>query len=101
MLYFRQLLILFVSLFTVRIVLNELGVEDYGIYGAVGALVALSAFLPGSLAQATQRFFSFALGERNDERLKKTFSVNLALYSAVALIAFVALQTVGLWFVNT
>ncbi|TGN40691.1 polysaccharide biosynthesis protein [Marinobacter confluentis] len=101
MLYVRQLLILFVSLYTVRIVLDELGVEDYGIYGAVGALVALSAFLPGSLAQATQRFFSFALGDQNDERLKKTFSVNLALYASVALIAFVVLQTIGLWFVNT
>ena len=101
MLYFRQLLILFVSLYTVRIVLDQLGVEDYGIYGAVGGLVALSAFLPGTLAQATQRFFSFAIGEQNSERLKKTFSVNLALYALVALIAFVALQTVGLWFVNT
>lgn len=101
MLYFRQLLILFVSLYTVRIVLDQLGVEDYGIYGAVGGLVALSAFLPGTLAQATQRFFSFALGEQNNERLKKTFSVNLALYASVALIAFIALQTIGLWFVNT
>jgi O-antigen/teichoic acid export membrane protein len=101
MLYFRQLLILFVSLYTVRIVLHELGVENYGIFGAVGGLVALSAFLPGSLAQATQRFFSFALGGQDDERLKKTFSVNLALYCAVAVIAFIVLQTVGLWFVST
>lgn len=100
MLYFRQLLVLFVSLYTVRIVLDQLGVEDYGIYGAVGGLVALSAFLPGSLAQATQRFFSFSLGEQNNERLKKTFSVNLALYASAALIAFVALQTIGLRFVN-
>ncbi|KPQ29112.1 MAG: Na+-driven multidrug efflux pump [Marinobacter excellens HL-55] len=101
MLYFRQLLILFVSLYTVRVVLDQLGVEDYGIYGAVGGLVALSTFLPGSLAQATQRFFSFALGEQNNERLKTTFSVNLVLYGSVALIAYIALQTIGLWFVNT
>ncbi len=101
MLYFRQLLVLFVSLYTVRIVLDELGVADYGIYGAVGGLVALGAFLPGSLAQATQRFFSFALGEHSEERLKKTFSVNLMLYALVALVAFGTLQTIGLWFVNT
>ena len=101
MLYVRQLLILFVSLYAVRIVLDELGVENYGIYGAVGGLVSLSAFLPGSLAQATQRFFSFALGEQNDERLRKTFSVNLVLYASIALVAFVALQTVGIWFVDT
>lgn len=101
MLYFRQLLILFVSLYTVRIVLDELGIEDYGIYGAVGGLIALSAFLPGSLAQATQRFFSFALGAKDSERLKKTFSVNITLYAFVAMIAFLALQTIGQWFVNT
>lgn len=101
MLYFRQILILFVGLYTVRIVLDQLGVEDYGIYGAVAGLVALSAFLPGSLAQATQRFFSFALGEKNHEKLNKTFSVNLALYSGIAVLAFIALQTLGLWFVNT
>lgn len=100
LLYFRQLLILFVSLYTVRVVLAELGIEDFGIYGAVAGLVALSSFLPGSLAQATQRFFSFALGEKNEELLKKTFSVNLVLYGTVALIAFAILQTVGLWFVN-
>ena len=99
-LYFRQLLILFVSLYTIRIVLEELGVEDYGVYAAVAGLVALSAFLPGSLAQATQRFFAFAMGENNDELLKKTFSVNLIFYFSVALIALIILQTIGLWFVN-
>ncbi|MCR6653789.1 MAG: hypothetical protein NVV73_20865 [Cellvibrionaceae bacterium] len=100
MLYFRQLLILFVSLYTIRVVLDELGVEGFGVYGAVTGLVTLGAFLPGSLAQATQRFFSFALGEENQERLNATFSVNLVLYILVALIAFVALQTVGIWFVE-
>ncbi len=101
MLYFRQILILFVSLYTVRIVLDVLGIEDYGIYGAIGGLVALSAFLPGSLAMATQRFFSFSLGENNTEKLNQTFSVNLVLYLGVAVIAFALLQTIGLWFVNT
>lgn len=100
MLYFRQLLILLVALYTIRIVLHELGVNDYGIYIAVGGLVALGSFLPGALAQATQRFFSFALGEQNDELLKKTFTVNVALYLSIAFIAYVLMQTIGLWFVN-
>tara|TARA_R110002167_G_scaffold57808_2_gene163468 strand:- start:4089 stop:5660 length:1572 start_codon:yes stop_codon:yes gene_type:complete len=101
MLYFRQLLILFVSLYTVRVVLDELGIEDYGVYGAIGGLVALSAFLPGSLAQATQRFFSFALGGGDVGQLRKTFSVNLVLYLVVAFIAYGLIQTLGMWFVNT
>lgn len=101
MLYFRQILVLFISLYTVRIILNQLGVEDYGIYGAVGGLVSLGAFLPGSLAQATQRYFSIALGEQDDERLKKIFSVNFVLYAAVAVIIFIVLQTSGVWFVDS
>ncbi len=100
MLYFRQVLVLFVSLYTVRVVLNVLGVEDYGIYSVVASLVAISSFLPGSLASSTQRFFSFALGEDNKDKLNKTFSVNLILYGAIALIAFMFLETLGLWFVN-
>lgn len=101
MLYFRQLLILFVSLYTVRIVLDELGIEDYGIYSAVSGLVAISSFLPGSLAQATQRFFSFALGSQDKKRLKQIFSINLVLYVTVALFAYAILQTIGLWFIET
>ncbi|WP_349342826.1 hypothetical protein [Marinobacter sp. MMG032] len=62
--------------------------------------MALSAFLPGSLAQATQRYFSFSLGERNTGSLRKIFSVNLVLYISIALISFLILQTIGLWFVN-
>ena len=100
MLYLRQLLILFVSLYTVRVVLDQLGVVDYGIYSVIGGLVALSAFLPYSLAQATQRFIAFALGENDLERLKRTFSVNLVLYAVIAFVSFVVLQSAGLWFVK-
>ena len=100
MLYSRQLLILIVSLYTVRVVLDQLGLEDFGIYAVIGGLVALSAFLPASLGQATQRYFAFALGEKNDDRLRKTFSVNLILYAVAALITFIFLQTLGVWFVS-
>lgn len=101
MLYFRQILILFVGLYTVRVVLNTLGVEDYGIYNVVGGIVTFFSFLSGTMASATQRFFSFALGENNQERLKKSFSVNLIIYAAIAIIAVILLETIGLWFVNT
>jgi len=100
MLYLRQVLVLFVSLYTVRVVLDVLGVEDYGIYSVVASLVAISSFLPGSLASSTQRFFSFALGEENNDKLNKIFSTNLILYGAIALISFLLMETLGLWFVN-
>ena len=61
MLYFRQILILLVGLYTVRVVLDVLGVEDYGIYNVVAGIVTLFSFLNGTMASATQRFFSFAL----------------------------------------
>jgi O-antigen/teichoic acid export membrane protein len=99
-LYFRQILILLVSLYTVRIVLNTLGIEDYGIYSVVGGIVSFFSFLSGTMASATQRFFSFALGQNDFEKLKKTFTVNWIIYGAIAVIALVLLETVGLWFVN-
>ncbi len=99
-LYFRTLLITGVSLYTVRVVLNTLGIQDYGIYSVVGGIVALCAFLPGSMASATQRFFSFALGENDQGKLKRVFTVNLVIYAVIALITLIVLESVGLWFVN-
>lgn len=100
MLYTRQILILFVNLYTVRIVLNTLGVVDYGIFNVIGGIVALFTFLSGTMASATQRFFSFALGKKNIDKLKEVFSVNLVIYLFIAVIALIALETIGLWFVT-
>lgn len=99
-LYIRQLLILFVSLYTVRVVLNVLGVDDYGVYNVVAGLVALCSFLPSALASATQRFFSFALGQADNKKLFQTFSVNLILYGLIAFVAFILLESAGAWFVK-
>lgn len=100
MLYFRQILILLVSLYTVSVVLNTLGIEDYGIYSVVGGIVSFFSFLSGTMASATQRFFSFSLGQNDLDKLKKTFSVNLIIYFAIAFVALLLLETIGLWFVN-
>ncbi|WP_205748791.1 MATE family efflux transporter [Emticicia sp. CRIBPO] len=89
-----------VTLYTYRIVLNTLGVVDYGIYNVVGGIVTFFSFFSGTMASATQRFFSFALGQDNFEKLKKTFTVNLIIYVAIAIISLILLETIGLWFVN-
>lgn len=93
-------MILLVSLYTVRVVLNVLGVEDYGIYNVMGGIVTFFSFLNGTMASATQRFFSFALGQGNIEKLKQIFTVNLIIYGVIAIVSLVLLETVGLWFVN-
>jgi len=100
MLYFRMLLTMGVSLYTVRVVLNTLGVEDYGIYNVVGGVVALLAFLPSAMASASQRFFSHALGQADSGRLNQVFGVNVLIYAGMSMVAILALETVGLWFVS-
>lgn len=100
MLYIRQILVLLVSLYTVRVTLDVLGVEDYGLYNVVGGIVLLLSFLSGTMASATQRFFSFALGENDIEKLKKTFSVNLLFYIVLAIVSFLILETLGLWYIK-
>lgn len=100
MLYTRQILTLGISLYAVRVTLEVLGVTDYGIYNVVAGIVALFSFLSTTLASATQRFFSFALGQNDSEGLKRIFTTNWLLYLTIAVVALILLETVGLWFVN-
>ncbi|MEY0026524.1 lipopolysaccharide biosynthesis protein [Providencia rettgeri] len=99
-LYIRQITIILITLYSMRVILNALGIEDYGIYSVVTGFVTLLTFLPGSMASATQRFFSFAMGQNDLSRLKKTFSVNLIMYACIALLAYALLQTIGLWYIK-
>lgn len=101
MLYFRQILILLVSLYTVRVVLNTLGAEDYGIYNVVAGAVTMFGFLSGAMATASQRYLSFDMGKDDSEHLKVTFSVTVQIYIVIALVVIVVAETVGLWFVNS
>ena len=99
-LYFRQILIMLVSLYTVRAVLATLGAEDYGIYNVVAGVVVMFGFLSGAMATASQRFLSFELGRGDTEMLKKTFSVTMCIYLFLILIIIALAETVGLWFVK-
>jgi O-antigen/teichoic acid export membrane protein len=100
MLYFRQILIMLVSLYTVRVVLETLGAEDYGIYNVVAGVVTMFGFLSNSMATSTQRFLSFEIGHNNHERLKKIFSISLVIYVLIMIMILLLAETVGLWFVN-
>ena len=98
LLYIRMLFIMAISLFTSRIILNTLGVEDYGIYNVVGGIVAMFGFLSGSMSSATQRFIIFALGKGDKDRLKTVFSTTLQIHALVAFIIVLLCETIGLWF---
>ncbi|MBR0124636.1 MAG: hypothetical protein IJM03_04745, partial [Treponema sp.] len=100
-LYFRQILIMAVSLYTVRVVLNVLGAEDYGIYNVVAGVVTMFGFLSGAMATASQRYFSFDIGKGDVEHLKKTFAVTFQIYVLLALVIVLVAESLGLWFVNT
>ena len=101
MLYIRMLLIMAVTLYTSRVVLEVLGVEDFGIYNVVGGVVAMMGVLNGAMAVSTQRYLTFELGKGDGVRLKQTFSMCLTIYVLFAFILLLLAETIGLWFLNT
>jgi O-antigen/teichoic acid export membrane protein len=96
-----MIVIILISLYTVRAVLNALGPSDYGIYNVVGGFVALIIFFNGTISNATQRFLTFELGHGDKEKLAKTFSTLFAIHFLFAIIILLVSETIGLWFVNT
>lgn len=98
-LYFRMMFTMFISLFTSRVVLRYLGVEDYGISNSVGGVVGMIAYLRGSLQVGSSRFLTYELGTGDKDKLKRTFSSVLTVHIIFALIILVLGETVGLWFV--
>ncbi len=100
LLYVRMLFTMAISLYTSRVVLNTLGVTDYGIYNVVGGVVSLFTFLSGSMATATQRYITFALGSSDGSYLKNVFSTSILIHALLAFIIIVLAETVGLWFLN-
>jgi O-antigen/teichoic acid export membrane protein len=99
-LYIRMLLTMVVSFYTSRIVLEQLGVSDYGIYTLVGGIVAMFGFFNAAMTIATQRYLTIDIGEGNLERLQKTFSATLTIHIGIALFVLVIAETIGLWYVN-
>lgn len=101
LLYARQLISLIISLFTVRVVLNTLGVDDYGIYNVVGGIVGMVSFLTSTLTGASQRFIAYDLAKGDKEQLNRTFSIIAIAYYIIGFVAVVLAEGVGVWFLNT
>jgi O-antigen/teichoic acid export membrane protein len=98
LLYLRMMFIMTVQLYTSRVVLNSLGIVDYGIYNVVGGIVAMFAFLNGAMVTSTQRYITFELGKGNLQRLKEVFATSIQIHLLISLIIILLGETVGLWF---
>jgi len=100
MLYFRMFLTLCVSLYTTRVVLNILGVEDFGIYNVVGGVVGMFIFLNSSMAAASSRFLIVELAKNDVNELKRVFNASLSSHFFIVVIIFLLSETIGLWFLT-
>lgn len=99
-LYFRMIVTLLIGLFTARIVLNALGVVDYGIYNVVGGFVAMFSLVSSSLVSSVGRSLTFELGTGNKEKLKRTFSTSVLVLIGMSVILVVLLEGIGIWYLN-
>lgn len=100
LLYFRMLLMMAVNLYTSRVILEVLGMEDYGIYNVVGGVVGLFSIISGSLSTATQRFIAFGLGRNDKDYLSRVFSTSIYIHIAMCVLILLMAETIGLWFLK-
>lgn len=100
LLYVRTFVTLLISLYTSRLVLNALGVEDFGIYNIVGGVVASFTFLNTTMASATQRFLTYELGKKNFTALKMVFANSKSIHLLLSVLVLLLAETFGLWFTN-
>lgn len=101
MLYIRMLLLMFIGLFTSRVILQALGVEDYGINSVVAGFISMFGIITSSMSSAISRFITVELGKGRLERLKQVFSTSISVQLFMGLLIVVLIETLGIWFVST
>lgn len=101
MLYIRMFVIMGVTLYMSRVVLDALGVDDYGIYNIVGGIVVLFAFINGAMTTAVQRFLNYDLGRNDTGEAQRDFAASLNIYLGISVLFIILAETVGLWFLDT
>ena len=100
LLYFRTLFTMVVTLYTSRVILNTLGVDDYGIYNVVGGFVAMFAVLSSSLSNAISRFLTYELGHGDKNKLNLIFCTGVNIQIGMSLLIVVVCEAIGIWFLN-
>lgn len=99
-LYARTLFVLAVKLYTSRLILKYLGVTDYGIYNIVASFIAMFTLLNGALTTSIQRFLTYSLGEKNEQKMRNVFSASLTILFFLSLLIVIIAETIGVWYVN-
>ncbi len=100
LLYIRMIFLMLISLYTSRVILNALGVKDYGVYNVVGGVVAMFSILSNSFSSSVSRFLTFELGKNDMKRLKQVFSTSLIVQISMAFFISVVAEIIGIWFLN-
>ena len=101
LLYVRMFLLMLITLYTSRVVLSILGVEDFGIYNVVGGVVAMFSVISGSLSAAISRFITYELGKGDKDKLMRIFSSSVTIQLGLGLIILILAESIGVWFLNT
>ena len=99
-LYVRSILLMGLSLYTSRLILRVLGIDNFGIYNVVGGVVAMFTVISNAMASASQRYITFSLGQSNNEKIHRIFQTCVNLHYAIAFLIVVLLEVAGIWFVN-
>lgn len=99
-LYFRTFITMIVGLYTGRIMLQALGIDDYGINNVVGGIVSMSSLITNSMSTAISRYITYCIGQGNIKRLKIIFSTSINAQIAISILTVIILEILGLWFLN-
>lgn len=100
-LFVRMFVVMLVNFYTVRIVLDRLGIEDYGIFNAIAGVVTFTSFISGVMELSIQRFYSIAIGEKDGKKQNEIFNLSMAIIIAASAMTFLIMETAGLWMLNT
>lgn len=100
LLYGRMLLTVGISFYSTRLILDNLGIDNYGIYNVIGGFVSMFYMVTSTMTQAVSRFLTFELGTGNEKKLQQTFSTSINILLLLSLVVVLLAETIGLWFVN-
>lgn len=99
-LYFRMIITMIVGLYTSRIILQALGIEDFGIYNVIGCFVSMFALISGALQSSISRFITYELGRGDKKQLSVVFSTSTYVIIGICILVVIATETVGMWYIN-